>query len=104
MNHQRNYVGKNGKVVCSREYNQEMQKKSFFQRLSTSLFLWASEKICFRSSEYAEKVCDELSNYLDQGDRNKDYILDENGKICFTAIEQCGKAGISAGLKSKWKN
>ena len=31
LNHQRNYAGKNGKVVCSREYNQEMQKKVFFR-------------------------------------------------------------------------
>lgn len=31
LNHQRNCVGKNGKVVCSREYNQEMQKKVFFR-------------------------------------------------------------------------
>lgn len=102
LNHQRNYVGKNGKVVCSREYNQEMQKKVFFRGFSRVYSYGHPKKYVSEIQNMLKKVCDELSNDLDQGDRNKDYILDENGKICFTAIEQCGKAGIScAGLKNK---
>lgn len=102
LNHQRNYVGKNGKVVCSREYNQEMQKKVFFRGFPRVYSYGYPKKYVSEIQNMLKKVCDELSNDLDQGDRNKDYILDENGKICFTAIEQCGKAGIScAGLKNK---
>lgn len=102
LNHQRNYVGKNGKVVCSREYNQEMQKKVFFRGFPRVYSYGHPKKYVSEIQNMLKKVCDELSNDLDQGDRNKDYILDENGKICFTAIEQCGKAGIScAGLKNK---
>lgn len=55
LNHQRNYAGKNGKVVCSREYNQEMQKKSFFSEAFHEFILMGIRKICFRNSEYAEK-------------------------------------------------
>ena len=102
LNHQRNYVGKNGKVVCSREYNQEMQKKVFFRGFPRVYSYGHPKKYVSEIQNMLKKVCDELSNDLDQGDRNKDYILDENGEICFTAIEQCGKAGIScAGLKNK---
>lgn len=102
LNHQRNYVGKNGKVVCSREYNQDVQKKAFFRGFPRVYSYGHPKKYVSEIQNMLKKVCDELSNDLDQGDRNKDYILDENGKICFTAIEQCGKVGIScAGLKNK---
>lgn len=96
------YSGRNGKQVCSSEYNRWIENEAFESGFPKSFSYGYSKKYAYEIKRMLQSICDELEDDLKDAERAKDYIRDENGETIKKAVEQLERAGISCyGVKSE---
>ena len=96
------YSGRNGKQVCSSEYNRWIENEAFDRGFPKSYSYGYSKKYSYEIKRMLQSICDGLEDDLKDAERSKDYIRDENGETIRKAVEQLERAGISCyGIKTE---
>ncbi|WP_158097748.1 bacteriocin class II family protein [Tyzzerella sp. An114] len=99
------YKGKNGKRLCSKEYNMEIVKKIFRNEFPIKYSYGSAKKYVYEIDKMLKNIYNQIESDIKQGEREHHYIQDKNGKILIYAIEQLQKSGIQcSNLKNNIEN
>lgn len=101
INKTSSYSGRNGRGICSSDYNRWIENEAFESGFPKSFSYGYSKKYAPEIKKMLQEICDELEDDLKDAEREKDYIRDENGETIKKAVDQFERAGISCyGIKS----
>ncbi len=99
------YKGKNGKTICSKEYNENIVKSVFKNKFPVSFSYGGAKKYVDEIEKMLKNIYNEIANDIERGKSNNDYIKDENGSKLINAVEELSKSGVYCGnLKNKIEN
>lgn len=99
------YKGKNGKTICSKEYNENIVKSVFKNKFPVSFSYGGAKKYVNEIEKMLKNIYNEIANDVERGKSNNDYIKDENGSKLINAVEELSKSGVYCGsLKNKIEN
>ncbi|MFI3228188.1 MAG: hypothetical protein R3Y09_12400 [Clostridia bacterium] len=92
QNNERNYTGKNGKQICTKDYIEDLEKRIFYTELSKEYSMSNNPYVfkMFIDNAFIG-VFDQLRDDLNQGVRDKSYVTPENKdniRKCIKSLEE----------------
>lgn len=91
----RRYTGRNGKELCSRDYNRAIVDAAFNGDSLGSSMGRSSKKYAETIKSRLNQIYHEIEDDIKTGIRDNDYIEDSEGENLKDALEELGKAGES---------